>query len=158
MADLARGYALRAIDMPHGYADPAVCQVSFGKTLPQGATASLFTVVGAIQATLIGVVSTLFGAATKLSLGITGSPGGLAAPPAAGVTAAVGSVVILPQALGGIMPTPLVAGAAPKSLYMFACANTIITATADTSTTGAITWILKWVGLGDDQAGSVTTN
>jgi hypothetical protein len=160
MADLARGYALRPIDMPHGYADPGVCQVSFGKTNPQTNTISLFTVVGSIQATLVGVVSTVFGAvAQHLTLGITGKPAAIAAASAVALNAtAVGSVLAMPQVLGGALPAPLVASGHPSSAYMFACSNTIITATSDASTTGAVTWILFWIGLGDDQAAQVTTN
>jgi hypothetical protein len=160
MADLARGYAIRAIDMPHGYADPGVCQVSFGKVNAQTNTISLFTVVGSIQATLIGVVSTVFGAvAQHITLGITGLPTAIGAAQAVALNAtAVGSVIIMPRALGGAMPAPLTAGSAPNSNYMFACANTIITTTSDASTTGNVTWILHWVGLGDDQAATVTTN
>jgi hypothetical protein len=160
MADLARGYAVRAIDMPHGYADPGVCQVSFGKTNPQTNTISLFTVVGAIQATLVGVVSTALGAvAQHLTLGITGFPAAIAAAPAVALNAqAAGAVIVLPQVLGGALPAPLVAAGHPSSLMLFECSNTIITATSDASTTGAVTWILHWVGLGANQAATVTTN
>ena len=160
MADLARGYAIRPIDMPHGYADPGVCQVSFGKTNPQSNTISLFTVVGSIQATLCGVVSTALGAvAQHLTIGITGSAALLAAGSTVALNAqAAGSVIVLPQKIGAALPAPVVATGAPSSLVMFECANTIITCTSDASTTGAITWILHWVGLGANQAATVTTN
>lgn len=160
MADLARGYAIRAIDMPHGYPDPGFAQVSVGKTNPQSNTISLFTVVGSIQATLVGVVSTVFGAvAQHITLGITGKTNAIAAASAVALNAtAVGSVIVLPQALGAALPAPLSASAHPSSACMFACSNTIITATSDASTTGAVTWILCWVGLGSNQAATVTTN
>lgn len=160
MADLARGYAVRAIDMPHGYADPGKVNVSVGKTNPQTNTISLFTVVGSIQATLVGIVSTVFGAvAQHLSIGITGNNSILAAGSAVALNAtAAGAVITLPQAIGGQLPAPLIATTARASLVMFACANTIINLTSDASTTGAVTWILSWVGLGDDQAATVTTN
>lgn len=160
MADLARGYALRAIDMPHGYADPGLVNVSVGKANPQTNTISLFTVVGSIQATLVGVISTVFGAvAQHLTIGITGKPAAIAAGSAVALNGtAAGAVITMPQALGGAMPAPLIATAARASMVMFACANTVITASSDASTTGAVTWILSWVGLGDDQSGQVTTN
>jgi hypothetical protein len=154
-------YALRAVDMPHGYADPGVTQVSVGKALPQGNTISLFTVVGTIQCDLNGVVSTLFGATTKLSIGVTGASGAIASVPAAGTIGAVGGVISMPQSLGGVLPAYINASGHPASLYMMEISNTVITLTADTSTTGNITWIMNWVPLAtaaNSPGASVTTN
>jgi hypothetical protein len=155
-------FAVRAVDMPAGYADPGVCQVSVGKTLPQGATQNLFTVVGTIVCDLRGVVSTIFGASTKLSIGVTGTPGAIAAAPAAGTTGAVGSVIVPPQNLGGLLPAYVSATGIKASCFMMEISNTIITCTADTSTTGAVTWILNWAPLQGSAAvatgTTVTTN
>lgn len=138
-------YGLRAVDMPMNYADPGVSQISLGKTLPQGATISLFTVVGTVVCDLTGVVSTLFGAATKLSIGVTGNSSAIAAPPAAGTIGAVGNVVQCPQALGAALPAYVTATGHASSAFLMEVSNTIITLTADTSTTGAVTWIMNWV-------------
>jgi hypothetical protein len=154
------GLSLKAVDMPHGYPEPGVAQVSFGKTTPQTATGNLFTVAGTIQASLVGVISTALGAvAQHLTMGVTGSPAALAAAQAVALNAtAAGAVILLPKTLGAAFPAPLVAGGAPASCSFFTVSNTIITLTSDASTTGAITWILHWVSLSADASASVTTN
>lgn len=160
MASTVRGFAIRAVDMAHGYADPGVSQISFGKALPQTNTISLFTVSGSIVCSLVGVVSTVFGvAALHMSLGVTGTSSAIAAPSSGSLTGtAVGSVFSPPQALGAALPAPSTASAHPASCALMEVSNTIITATADVSTTGAVTWILTWVPLFPKSGASVTTN
>lgn len=146
--------------MPHGYPEPGVVQVNFGKTTPQTATGNLFTVTGTIQASLVGVISTALGAvAQHLTMGVTGSPAAIAAAEAVALNAtAAGSVIILPQTLGAAFPAPLTASAHPASCSVFTVSNTAITLTSDASTTGAITWILHWVSLSADSSATVTSN
>lgn len=154
-------FAVRALDMPQNYADPGVAQVSVAKVLAQTNTISLFTVVGSIQASLVGVVSTVFGVATKPTLGITGSPTALAAAPAVAITAAVGTVLVLPQSLGAALPVPITATGVKASAYMFEVSNTAITLSCDTSTTGNVTWVLHWAPLAtsmNSPGATVTTN
>lgn len=160
MASTVRGFSLRAVDMGHGKPDPGVCQVSVGKTMAQTNTISLFTVAGSIVCSLVGVISTVFGAvAQRPTLGITGSATAIAAAPAVALNAAaVGTVITVPQALGAALPAPLTATGHPASAVLLEVSNTIITLSSDASTTGAVTWILNWVPLFPKQAATVTTN
>jgi hypothetical protein len=149
MASTVKGFAVRAIDTGHGRADPGHYAINFGKVLPATATASLFTVTGSIQASLVGVVSTVGSvAATHLSIGITGNNSIIAANGAATFAAvAVGSVFVLPTVLGGQLPAPVTGTGIASSVAMFEASNTIITLTTDATNTGAVTWILTYVPL-----------
>jgi hypothetical protein len=149
MSSTVKGFSVRNVDTQHGKAELGHYAVNFGKVLPATATGNLFTVTGSIQASLVGVVSTVGSAtAVHLSVGVTGSPGLIAANGAATFsTVAVGSVFQLPSVLGGQLPAPIVATGIVAGVALFTVSNTIITVTTDATNTGAITWILCYAPL-----------
>lgn len=148
MSSTVKGFAVRAIDTTHGRADPGKYAINYSKVLPATATASLFTVTGSIQASLVGVSSVIGTTATHLSIGVTGSPAAIAANGAATFAAiAVGSVFVLPAVLGGQLPAPVVATGIASSVAMFEVSNTVITLTTDATNSAAITWVLTYVPL-----------
>jgi hypothetical protein len=160
MASTVRGFALRAVEVGHGKPDKGIAQVSFGKAMAQTNTINLFTVTGSIVCSLVGVISTVFGAvAQHPTLGITGLPSAIAAAPAVALNAAaVGTVITVPQVLGAALPAPLTAGGAPSACVLMEVSNTVITLSSDASTTGNVTWVLSWVPLYPKQNASVATN
>jgi hypothetical protein len=146
MSSTARGFAVRDV-VQHGRNGFGQVNVNFGKVLPASTTGNLFVIVGSIQASLVGVVSTV-GSATGVSptVGYTGKAAALSAAPAAPLTTqAVGSVFKLPEPIGGALPVPLVANSATGGLACFTISNTTITITTAATNTMAITWILCWM-------------
>lgn len=149
MSSTVRGFNLRDATQGWAYNPSGQVNVNFGKVLPATATGNLFVVTGSIQATLVGVVSTIgAGAAVKPSIGYTGKPTAFAAGPAAALTApAVGTVIKMPQVLGAPLPVPLVASSAAAGGSLYQISNTTITITTDATNTAAVTWILVWAPL-----------
>lgn len=147
MSASRNGFLARDITQ-HGKVELAQRCVSVAKVLPQGNTINIFTVSAPIIVTgLFGVISTLWGASTKLGLGVTGAPAAIAAQPAAAQVGAAGSVVCVPATFGGPMVAPIAASGQLASACMFTMDAAAITATADTSTTGAITWVLEYTSM-----------
>ncbi len=145
MSSTVKGFTVRTVDTQHGKAALGHVAVNFGKVLPATATGNLFTVSGAIQASLVGVVSTVGTTATHLSIGVTGNNSLIAANGAATFsTVAVGSVFQLPSVLGGQLPAPVVATGIAACVSLFEVSNTIITLTTDATNTAAITWMLLY--------------
>jgi len=161
MSSTAKGFTVRDVTVPHGWSATGQVNVNFGKVLPASTTGTVFTVVGTIMATLVGVVSTV-GSATGVSptIGYTGKPAGISAAPAAPLTTqAVGSVFKLPTPIGGALPVPLVASSAAVGESFFTLANTNLTITTAATNTMAITWILVWAPLFlGAAAGTTVTN
>ncbi len=161
MSSSTKGFAVRDATVPHGWQPFGQANYNI-KVLPGTATGNLFAVVGSIQASLVGVVSTV-GSATsvKISLGYTGVTSGLASPLAAGVTTqAVGSIFKLPRVLGSALPAPVTAAGSAASCACFVVSNTTLTVTTDATNTMAITWILLWApaSLGQPVSGITVTN
>lgn len=147
MANLLRGYTAHDITQ-HARGEIGRRVVNFNRALPQGATVNIFTVSAPVLVTaLFGVVGTVFGAATKLQIGVTGTANAIAAQPAAGATAAAGTVIVPPTTIGGQLPAPVAASGAAAGSGLFVVNAAAITLTADTSTTGNITWVLEYVNL-----------
>lgn len=149
MSSTVKGFAVRVVDSQHGKQELGHYAINFGKALPATTTGSLFTVTGAIQCSLVGVVSTVLGLTTVLpTIGVTGSPAAIAAAPAVGFTStAVGSVIVMPPTLGGQLPAAVVATGIAVSVSLFEVSNTIITVTTNATNTGNITWILSYAPL-----------
>jgi len=160
MSSTIHGYSVKLADATHGYGSRGTVQVSVGKTNPQSNTISLFTVSGPIVASLVGVVSTVFGVTTQhLTLGVTGNATAIAAGPSVALAStAVGSVIQLPSAIGAALPAPVTVTGAHAGAVLLEVCNTIITATSDASTTGAVTWILTWAPVSGQYGASVVTN
>lgn len=132
----------------HGRPELSQRCVNYQKALPQGATGNLFTLNAPIVVTgLFGVISTLWGASTKLGIGVTGTVGAIAAAPSVALAGAVGAVVVLPTVFGGVLTTPIAASGQAASCGLFVVNAAAITITADTSTTGNITWVLEYASL-----------
>lgn len=145
MSSTVKGYAVRAIDTQHGKTELGHYAVNFSKVLPATGTGNLFTVTGAIQCSLVGVSAVIGTTAVHLSVGITGNNTAIAAASAATFsTVAVGSVFVMPPAIGGAMPAPVVATGVAVAVSLFEVSNTIITLTTDATNTAAITWILSY--------------
>ncbi len=149
MSSTVKGFAVRTVDSQHGKQELGHYAINFGKLLPASTTGNLFTVSGAIQCSLVGVVSTVASiTATHLSIGITGNNTVIAANGAATfASTAVGSVFVMPPLLGAALPAPVVATGIAVSVHLFEVSNTIITLTTDATNTGAITWILSYAPL-----------
>jgi len=162
MSSSTKGFVVRDVTVPHGWQPFGQANYNVGKVLPATATGNLFVVTGSIQASLVGVVSTIgAGSAVKISLGYTGVTSGLASPLAAAVTAtAVGSIFKLPRVLGTALPAPVAAQGSATSCASFVCSNTTLTVTTDATNTMAITWILLWApaSLGQPVSGITVTN
>jgi hypothetical protein len=72
MSDGRTGFLYRDLTQ-HARAELGQRCVNYAKTLPQGATANLFTISAPIIVTgLFGVIGTVWGASTKLGIGVTG--------------------------------------------------------------------------------------
>ncbi len=163
MSSTAKGFAVRDVTVPHGWQPFGQANYNVGKVLPATATGNLFVVTGAIQASLVGVVSVVGSASSvKISLGYTGNSSGLASPLAAGVTTqAVGSIFKLPRVLGNALPAPVTGTGSAASCSAFVVSNTTITITTDATNTMAITWILMWAPVapaGQPVSGVTVTN
>jgi len=132
----------------HGRPTTSQRCVNYQKALPQGTTFNIFTVSAPIVVTgLFGVISTVWGGATKLGIGVTGAAAAIAAQPGAGAAGALGAVVIMPTTIGAALPTPITASGQAASSGMFVMYAAAITITADTSTTGNITWVLEYASM-----------
>jgi len=161
VSSTTKGFNVRDVTVPHGWQSFGQANYNI-KVLPGATTGNLFAVVGSIQASLVGVVSTVGSATTvKISLGYTGQPSGMASPLAAGVTTqAVGSIFRMPRVLGSALPAPVTSAGSSASCSLFTVTNTTLTVTTDATNTMAITWILLWapISFGQPVSGITVTN
>jgi len=121
------------------------------KALPASAGSSnLFTVTGTIQVNaLIGLVTVVSSATDQLGITVTtsgGTPFVIAAPSTTQVWA-VGNVIVLPTALGGVLPagiTSTTATAKSASFFTVSTGGVIAVTSTATLTTGTVAWLLAW--------------
>jgi hypothetical protein len=152
MTTIIQGTQLRLIEF-----GPQVTKVL--QTLPQTATATLFTVTGGRVAitSLIGTVSTVIGAgAVTMSLGVaptvgTANNAGIAALTTTLAAKEVGTNFWLPPVAGAALLFGANAGApgqTPANAYVVTT-GTITWTTAAASTTGTVDWALTYIPIDD---------
>lgn len=149
MSSTVRGFNVRDLTQ-HGKKELGQVSIATAVTLPASTTATLFTVVGAIEVSgLFGFVTTVFGVtATTLALGWAPTAGGssvvLASASASVASTAVGSVFVMPSAVGGQLQPAITSLVTQASACWFACENGVINWTTSATDTGAVTWLLAY--------------